>query len=197
MPISVSRKLQALRDLLYPDLDLQVRRAALTAEQANALNLPSTPLKDTEKRADNWKAKTGREQTELDALIALAPEALQAFALEATQPFFDAGLASRVLAASEEWHIAASRVLASHPKYRSLAKRIKDSHAALESAASICTQLDAQAHDTLSRVKSPPVRVPEPEPIDDGVLAASENFRDVLLAQSNIEPPLMERVTDG
>ena len=34
MPISVSRKLQALRDLFYPGLDLQVRRAALTAVQA-------------------------------------------------------------------------------------------------------------------------------------------------------------------
>ena len=50
MPISVSRKLQGLRDLLYPDLDLQVRRAALTVEQANELDLPSTPLKETERR---------------------------------------------------------------------------------------------------------------------------------------------------
>ena len=33
MPISVSRKLQALRDLFYPGLDLQVRRAALTASR--------------------------------------------------------------------------------------------------------------------------------------------------------------------
>jgi len=34
-------------------------------------------------------------------------------------------------------------------------------------------------------------------PIDDGVLVASENFRDVLLAQSKIKPPLAEGVTDG
>jgi hypothetical protein len=183
MPISVSRKLQALRDLSYPGLNIQVRRAALTAEQANALDLPSTPLKDTEKRADNWKAKTGREQTELDALIALAPEALQAFALEATQPFFDAGLASRVLKASKEWHIAASRVLASHPKYRGLAKRIKDAHAALESAGQACVQLAAQAHDALSEVKPPPVHVPEPEvpslPPEDGsnlVFTSDDDF---------------------
>ena len=162
MPISVSRKLQALRDLLYPGLNIQVRRAALTALQANELDLPSTPLKETEKRADNWKAKTGREQTELDALIALAPGALRRFALEAIEPFFDATLASHVLAASEEWHIAASRVLCIHPKYRSLAKRIKDAHAALKSAASTCVQLAAQAHDTLSEVK-PSVRAPEPE----------------------------------
>lgn len=87
MPISVSRKLQALRDLLHPDLDIQVHRAALTVEQANELELPTTPLKETEQRAANWKAKTGREQTELDALIALRPDALRQIALEAIRPF--------------------------------------------------------------------------------------------------------------
>ena len=73
MPISVSRKLQALRDLLHPNLDIQVHRAALTAKQADELELPTTPLPETEQRAANWEAKTGREQTELDALIALPP----------------------------------------------------------------------------------------------------------------------------
>ena len=199
MPISVSRKLQGLRDLLYPDLDLQVRRAALTVEQANELDLPSTPLKETERRADNWKAKTGREQTELDALIALAPDELRRFALEAIEPFFDATLASRVLAASEEWHIAASRVLASHSKYRSLAKRIKDAHAALKSAASTCVQLAARAHDTLSEVKPPSVHVPEPEvqrlPTEDGselVFSSGDDFVSATLrlkAQKALEQP--------
>ena len=199
MPISVSRKLQALRNLLYPGLNIQVRRAALTALQANALDLPSTPLKETEKRADNWKAKTGREQTELDALIALAPGTLRRFALEAVEPFFDAGLASRVLAASEEWHIAASRVLASHPKYRVFAKRIKDAHTALKSAASTCVQLAAQAHDTLSEVKPTSVHVPEPEvprlPTEDGsslVFTTEDDFVSATLrlkAQKALEQP--------
>lgn len=112
MPISVSRKLQALRDLLYPDLDIQVRRAALTVEQANELDLPSTPLKETEKRAANWRDRTGREQTELDALIALRPDALRRFALEAIEPFFDATLPERVSEAAQEWHDEANARLA-------------------------------------------------------------------------------------
>ena len=93
------RKLQALRDLSYPGLGIQVRRAALTAEQANELDLPSTPLKETEKRAANWRDRTGRKQTELDALRA----ALRRFALEASEPFFDATLSERVSEAAEEW----------------------------------------------------------------------------------------------
>ena len=79
-----------------------MRRAALTAEQANELELPSTPLKETEKRAANWRDRTGRKQTELDALIALHPAALRRFALEATEPFFDATLSERVSEADEE-----------------------------------------------------------------------------------------------
>ena len=120
MPISISRKLQALRDLLYPELTIQVRRAALTAEQANELDLPTTPLKDTERRAANWKAKTGREQTELDALIALHPGALRRLAWEAVEPFFDATLANRVVEAAKEWRIAAKGMLHPIPNIPSL-----------------------------------------------------------------------------
>jgi hypothetical protein len=38
------------------ELNIQVRRAALTAEQAGELNLPTTPLKETECRTANWEA---------------------------------------------------------------------------------------------------------------------------------------------
>src|SRR5262249_9800209 len=54
MPIVVARKLQALRDLKHPDLDIRVYRVALTYEQCVSLNLPSTPLKEGERRADAW-----------------------------------------------------------------------------------------------------------------------------------------------
>ena len=120
MPISVSRKLQALRDLLYPDLEIQVRRAALTAKQAAALDLPYTPLKPTEQRAAKWKERTGREQTELDAMIALRPGALRQLAWEAVAPFFDDTLWRRVLAASAEWHAAAEWEACLPPRIRRL-----------------------------------------------------------------------------
>ncbi len=59
MTVSIGRKLQALRDVLFPDLDFQVRPIALNGEQARRLNLPSTPLKETEKRADKWRKYLG------------------------------------------------------------------------------------------------------------------------------------------
>ena len=45
MPIEVSRKLQALVDDRFPELDVQLRRCALTADQVQDLGLPSTPMK--------------------------------------------------------------------------------------------------------------------------------------------------------
>ena len=95
MPISVSRKLQALRTLRHPDLRIAVHRVALTLDQVRELNLPSTPLKETEKRADKWRARMGHEQTEIDALAALRPEELTRIALDALKPFFDFTLDER------------------------------------------------------------------------------------------------------
>ena len=55
MPISVSRKLQALKTQRYPDIEVEVHRAAVTLQQAEDYDLPSTPLKETEKRGTRWK----------------------------------------------------------------------------------------------------------------------------------------------
>ena len=62
---------------------------ALTPDQVRELRLPSTPLKATEKRASKWKARTGTEQTEIDAAIALRPGELGQIARDAIGPFFD------------------------------------------------------------------------------------------------------------
>jgi hypothetical protein len=65
MPISVSRKLQALHDLSYPDLKIQFHQVALTLAQVRELGLPSTPLKATEKRAGPWIEALQHEQREI------------------------------------------------------------------------------------------------------------------------------------
>ena len=166
MPISVSRKLQALRDLLHPSLDIQVRRAALTAEQARELELPTTPLKETEQRAANWKAKTGREQTELDALIALHPGELRRLALEAIEPFYDDTLARRCHEAAKQWLEEANARLAGHRKYAPFAERLKVARDALVESARVCSELKRKAHKALSKVKPPEIEVPEAEPPD-------------------------------
>ena len=54
MPTCMGRKLQALRDLLFPELRFTVVHAALGPEQVRELDLPSSPLKSGEKRAAKW-----------------------------------------------------------------------------------------------------------------------------------------------
>jgi hypothetical protein len=103
MPVSIGRKLQALHDLLFPDFQFEVVPVALTVEQVRQLNLPSTPLKETEKRADKWRAAFGVEQTEIDALATLRPDELRRIVTAAIAPYFDRTLAARVAAAKQDW----------------------------------------------------------------------------------------------
>ena len=92
MSVSIGRKLQALRDLLFPDLRFEVVPVALNPEQVAALGLPSTPLKETEKRADRWREAFGIEQTEIDALATLRPDVLREIVERAFDPYVDRGL---------------------------------------------------------------------------------------------------------
>jgi hypothetical protein len=103
MPISIGRKLQALKELEFWELKFEVHRVALTPEQVNLYGLPSTALKDTERRADRWRDAMGVEQTEIDALASLRPDLLTRIAREAVYPFFDLTLDRRVLEARGRW----------------------------------------------------------------------------------------------
>ena len=89
MPISIGRKLQALRDLCFPNLQFEVVPVALTVDQVRELDLPSTPLKETEARADKWREAFGVEQTEIDALATLQPQVLREMVEEALAPYFE------------------------------------------------------------------------------------------------------------
>lgn len=111
MGIAIGRKLQAFRDLHFPELDFQVHRAALTIDQVREFDLPSTPLKESERRADKWRQAFGVEQTEIDALATLRPEMLHQVARDAVAPFYDFDLESRVAEAYQEWRDAAQSVL--------------------------------------------------------------------------------------
>ena len=75
----------------------------MTVDQVKALGLPSTPLKETELRAAGWRARYGVEQTEIDALATLNPDALTEIVEEAVAPFFDEGLADRIAEAKNAW----------------------------------------------------------------------------------------------
>ena len=163
MADSVSRKLQALRDLCHPNLDIQVHAVALTLEQVHEFNLPSTPLKDTERRADKWRSVMGHEQTEIDALAALDPDTLREIALEAITPFYDATLARRALAAGDAWHREARLTLESHPDYAAARDQIGAALETLSDAAEAFRQRKNPYINTLRAVRPPPVNPPEPE----------------------------------
>jgi hypothetical protein len=72
--------------------------------------LPSTPLKDTERRGDAWRAAWGIEQTEIDALASLRPDLLRSIARAALAPFYDWTLDARVKEAKSAWLGEAARV---------------------------------------------------------------------------------------
>jgi Histidine kinase-, DNA gyrase B-, and HSP90-like ATPase len=165
MPISVSRKLQALRTLLHPDLQIEVHRVALTLEQVRELALPSTPLKSTEKRAGKWRERMGHEQTEIDALAALQPNELRRIALEAVAPFFDFMLDQRCDAAFEEWRAQAQKQLADHPDRGQAEQSI---WAAVEDVKEVIAALERAQADALARLQEGdagilPTLIPRPE----------------------------------
>jgi hypothetical protein len=163
MAVSVSRKLQALRDLLHPQLVIQLHAVALTLEQVRRLQLPSTPLKDSERRADRWRLVMGHEQTEIDALIALNPDALREIAQEAVGPFYDPTLDRRTRRAASDWLQQASRLLEAHPTYAQARVQIES---ALERVRKAVDQLHAIQDTTRNMLESdiepPAIAVPEP-----------------------------------
>ena len=110
MPISVGRKLQAFPELLG-GFEFELHRVALTPDQVREYGLPSTPLKDTERRGDAWRRETGVEQTEIDALASLRPDLLRQIARGAIAPFYDHELDRR-------WRAPASSGSTGQPRLR-------------------------------------------------------------------------------
>jgi hypothetical protein len=194
MPISVARKLQAFKALAFNDIEFEVRRVALTPDQVREYGLPSTPLKDTEKRADRWQRETGVEQTEIDALAALRPDLLRRIANDAVRPFFDATLDHRVWQAYAAWLTAAQQAVDEQVD-GDIRGRI---HA---EAASQLAQVEAQIEEIknsmrldASEFSVPPIVVPQPTlsresgtPLIDSRSPFAEQCRR-LIASKNYQP---------
>jgi len=95
MPVEVARKIQALCDLKFQGLDIELHRCALLAHQVKELGLPETPMKDTERRADKWRERFNCEQTEIDALATLRAGTLAEIVETDLKPYFDPTLQKR------------------------------------------------------------------------------------------------------
>jgi hypothetical protein len=183
MPISVARKLQALKalgDVEIPttdaygnrgstrvvslgDLDFQVYRVALIPEQVREHDLPESVLKESEKRAGAWREAMGIEQTEIDALASLRPDLLREIARAALDPFYDWQLDARVAQARSAWQREAQADLERqlHPE---LLAEIRNE--ATEHLDAIREQVDA-LNDAMrldvGDIELPDAVVPEPE----------------------------------
>jgi hypothetical protein len=163
MPVSVARKLQALRDLLYPHLNIRLYPVALTLEQVRQLNLPSTPLKETEARASRWREVMGHEQTEIDALAALNPDALTTIAREAIRPYYDPSLAERTARAEHDWQAECENLLAMEPAYTTLREKVTLSLAQLAEQSQELARLQQEAAALVAEIEPPPIELPDAE----------------------------------
>jgi hypothetical protein len=182
MPTCIGRKLQALRDLLFPKLEFTVVHAALSPEQVRDLNLPSSPLKEDEKRAAKWLELYGSEQTEIDALATLRPDELERIAREAAKPFFDAGLAERVRDAEADWHAQVQAEIANQVDEDHLDRLTVRAEAALGELRDVNTELTEMAAD---------IEISEPPDLPEADMSALEEAqderRDSVLIDSNMD----------
>jgi len=164
MGIVISRKLQAFRADHFPDLEFRVHRAALTTDQVRQFDLPTTPLKASERRGDKWREAFGVEQTEIDALATLRPDLLGQVARDAIAPFYDATLNGRVYAARNEWLERANAVIDAQLDGDRLARIHAEAREQLDAMRQqverINNSLRISAHD----FDLPPIEVPTAEP---------------------------------
>jgi hypothetical protein len=168
MPISIGRKLQAFRDLLFPKLRFEVVPVALTPEQVRQIGLPSSPLKEGEKRADRWVEAFGIEQTEIDALLVLRPDALREIVENAFIPYFDDTLEDRVEAAEAAWLEQAQAAIDAQINPAVLATVRAEATTKLSELESVFAALNEQLDLATDGFDLPPIEVPQPE-IDEDV----------------------------
>jgi hypothetical protein len=170
MAVSIGRKLQALRDLLFPELEFRLYPIALTADQVREFDLPSTPLKATEKRADRWRAEHGGlEQTEIDALATLQPRLLRRIVDQAVAPFYDRTLSNRAAQATNEWRNACQVAVDEQTDQDHLDELAARANAALESVREQIEELQRQVRIDTSDYDLPErPDIPEPE-IDESL----------------------------
>lgn len=171
MPVEVARKVQALREMKFQTLDIQIRRCALTFEQVRDLTLPGTPLKHTERRADKWRARWGVEQTEIDALATLRPAELRAIAEQALAPYIDARLQARVSQEHRRVMGATSTLLEREIQARGAElERVRALHDQAAEASRLAYEaLAPLTSEILAAVEQeiPEIEMPEPKPDGD------------------------------
>jgi hypothetical protein len=177
MSVSIIHKLRAFADGKFKDkLEFDVIPVAITIEQATELDLPSTPLKPKEMRASRWREAFGREQTEIDALLALHPDFLDRELRGAITPYFDSTLRDRTAEALREWRSEAEASIADQVGDEIEALRAEHGDRLEELKASV-TEIESALDDLKARITLPEFEAPEadvPEADGDNVLVSSD-----------------------
>jgi hypothetical protein len=178
MSVSIGRKLQAFRDLLFPNLQFEVVPVALTVEQVLELGLPSTPLKETEKRASRWREAFGVEQTEIDALATLRPDVLRGIIEAAFDPYWDATLEDRVAEAWAQWRAEAQEAIDEQIDPEVLAALRSEAAGRLTELEAVIADINERLHLAADRFDLPVIEVPEPEIDEDAARQALVSLGD-------------------
>jgi hypothetical protein len=167
MAVSIGHKLRAFKEALYPSLKFQVHAPALTVEQVRRFNLPSTPLKETERRADGWRERYGVEQTEIDALATLRPDLLRVIVEDACRPFYDPSLVVRLDEVRSEWLEQVQDAFDDAVDDEVLEDIRSQAEVALESLREKLEDL-GQIHDLRHEIDVPEPVLPDADPPEDG-----------------------------
>lgn len=155
MAVSTARTLQAMRDSLFPAMRVIVDAIGLNLQQCIAWALPTTPLKETEQRAGKWVNKMGREQTELDAAVALVPDEFAQMVADALGAYYDHDLSQRGLEYRESLINAANEHLSDQLDDERLADMRGQVELRLQELQDEVDALNDSLNIDLSGIKSP------------------------------------------
>jgi hypothetical protein len=184
MSVSIGRKLQAFKDLLFPKFTFEIVPVALTVEQVRELGLPSTPLKETEKRADRWRDAFGVEQTEIDALATLRPAVLREIVERAFDPYLDRTLEERVAEAETVWLEEAQAAIDQQIDPAVLVALREEAGGRLAELESVIADIDARLRLAADRFRLPAIEVPEAEINEDAIRQSLVSFDDDWISAS-------------
>jgi hypothetical protein len=163
MGVVIARKLQAFKVLHFPELEFEIHRAALTPDQVREFNLPESPLKESESRADKWRAAMGVEQTEIDALATLRPELLRQVARDVIAPFFDSDLDRRVREARQDWINRAITIMTDSMDTERMARIRAEATVKLDAMREQIAELNEQLQIDVDDFDLPDIEIPEAE----------------------------------
>lgn len=182
MPATLTRRLQALREVEFPDIEYRVYRAALELDQVIELGLPDSVMKEGDGTTKaRWIEQMGREQVEIDALATLQPDVLIEIAQKAIAPFFDPTLALRVQRARQQWQERAQAALDAYigpdgvERRQQAQERIAELNDQMEQIAEEARELITSTEDDIVGIEWPEIDVPAAE-IDE--LSAPESLGD-------------------